>query len=519
MIRASAVVATALAFVCLCASLAFAGDDAALGERDTREMLRTLGETNEQSRTDLCARLWSCTNARWAATTSLECVEAAEDRLQKAVAERDKQGAKMFSFFVSRVARDFENRAKFTEYRVMEIENRTLCGTVQEWTRSLGRFQEAARTATARVSDPEGTVVVADRARRLLALGRRASQQAAVLSTLRGGAVGALVAELHAWAGPRSDRELAVAAMRELTLVPDLVDAEKLRGSATGDDPVVRRVAFRLLAMVGNAAAMDILIERIQVEEGVPAYELARYLYNVTGESLGLNRTAWRDWWQAHREGWRRRPDLAVDIGEIERVPYSRYFGLELKSARVLFLLDRSGSMSWGIAHKAGADDDYSVRGATKMDVATRELITAVQGLDDRTSFNILDYGTNFGTFQRRPVRATQENREKAARWIAKLVPDGQTNLAGSLLAALEHTRAGTGSTDDAIADTIVVLTDGAPNCGPLAYAADTLAELRRLNPDKMVTIHAIFLGVDGDEAFMRSLAEDHGGQFIHHKK
>ena len=139
--------------------------------------------------------------------------------------------------------------------------------------------------------------------------------------------------------------------------------------------------------------------------------------------------------------------------------------------------------------------------------------------LDERVSFNILAYGNDFHEFQRRPVRASQDRIGKAKGWIGKITPDGNTNLAGSLLEAMANTRPGKAPRDEAIADTIVVLSDGAPNCGPIAYEANLLKELKRQNRDRMVTIHTIFLGVDGDEQFMRSLAEDHGGKFVHHKK
>ena len=509
----------ALGVVGFCASFAHAGDPPTLGERDTRDALRMLADSSEASRAELCARLVGDPNPRWSAITALECVAAVEDRLQKAVAERDKQGAKMFAFFVGRVVRDFENRAKFTEFRVMEIENRALCGTVQEWTRALDAFDAAGRTASARVTgDSESAAAVADRVRRLVALAKRPSQQAAVISALRGDAARVLAPDAHAWAGPTSDRELATAAMRLLCLVPDAVDVTRLVTCAQSVDPVVRRVAYKLFATVATVPAIDALIDRLAVEEGVPAGEIVTHLHALTEETFA-SAAAWREWWTAHRDGWKPEAIRVAQAEKIARQTYSRYFGLELRSARVLFVIDRSGSMSYGIGHKSGVADVYSELEKTKMEVAVRELVTAVQGLDERTSFNILSYSTNFETFQRRPVRATRENREKAARWIAKLTPDGQTNLAGSLLAALENTRPSAGAPDEAIADTLVVLTDGAPNCGPIAYENDALAELRRLDSDRMVTIHAIFLGVDGDEAFMRSLAKDHGGQFIHHTR
>ena len=512
--------AFALAALVLCGfstSASHAGDDAALGERETREAVRSLAESNEQSRQDLCARLVASPNARWAAVTALECVAAVEDRLQKAVAERDKQGGKMFSFFLSRVAKDFENRAKFTEFRVMELENRNLCKVVQDWNAALACIEDAGQKATAKVTgDAEAAAAVADRVRKLVALSRRGSQQAAIVGSLRGDAVRLVSPDAQGWAAAVTDRDLSTAALRLLALVPDTVDVARVAPCTACVDPVVRRVAYRLLKGVANTAAMDLLIARLEFEEGVPSAELITQLHALTEQTFP-DWKLWATWWAEHRDGWKREEERVAQAEKIEKQPYSRYFGLELRSARILFVIDHSGSMSWSVGHKAGDDDDDPGK-ETKMAVAQRELTSAVQGLDERTSFNIVGFSSNFEPFQRRPVRATRENRDKAVRWIAKLAPDGQTNLAGSLLTAFENTRPSTGAGDDAIADTIVVLTDGAPNCGPIAYENDTLAELKRLDPDGMVTVHAIFLGVDGDEKFMKSLAADHGGKFIHHK-
>ena len=506
----------ALLLACAGASASRAGDDASLGERETREAVKSVAESNETSRKELCTRLTSSTNVRWAAATAIECVAAAEDRLQKAVADRDKQGTRMFSFFTTRVVKDFDNRAKFTDFRMMEIENKNLCKAVQDWNTALAFFEDAAATTTAKLdADADGAALVADRVRRVVGLSRRATQQAAVIGSVRGKLAHLLAPDAHAWAVPGSERELAVAALRLLALAPDAVDVARVAPCTEVIDPVVRRVTFKLLAAVATPAAIDVLVARLAREEGVPAGEIITHLHALTEETFP-DAQLWADWWAKNRETWKRDPERLAQADKIQRQPYSRYFGLELRSARVLFVIDRSGSMSWGIDY-AGGDDGRSSK-EPKMVVAQRELVKAVQGLDERTSFNILSYSTNFEPFQRRPVRATRENRDKAAKWIGKLQPDGQTNLAGSLLTAFENTRPWTGANDEAIADTIVVPTDGAPNCGPIAYEKDTLAELKRLNADGMVTIHAIFLGVDGKEEFMRSLASEHGGKFIHHK-
>lgn len=495
-----------------------AAEEAGPGAREERELLRSIPSADAEARDKIRAGLEAETHTLWAAGAALECVAAVEDRLQKAVTERDKQGAKLYSYFERKVARAWADRAKFTEFRMLEIENRGLCEVVQEWTLALEQFESTARKATARVTGDD-VAALADRARKLVALSRRGSQQAAVLSGLSGGAARALAEDLHGWASPASDRELASAALSLLAEVPDVIDLERIRPCATCDDPMVRRVAFAAIASVGDSAAVDTLVQCLEHEEGIPAHELVGRLLALTGANNGSSPRAWKEWWDAQRATWTQPGSTASAAPVADSETYSRYFGLEIHSARVLFVIDRSGSMSYWIGFKDGMDDLAAYREPDKMKAAARELSRAIQALDERASFNVLAYGSEVDTFQRRSVRATQQNRDKAIKWVERLNPDGQTNLAGSLLAAWENTRPGPGMTDDAIADTIVVLSDGAPNCGPIAYEKDTLAELRRLNAAHMVEIHTVFLGIDGDEAFMRSLAEENGGKFVHYKE
>ena len=503
--------------------LPFRIDDAAAapsGATEERKLLRELAGADRDQRTEILKRLRSSDDAAWATIAALKSVGVMEDRLAQAVGVRDKQGAKMYAYYMRRVAKASSQRSEFTEFRAMEIENRNLCGDVQKLSQALERFQGVARTTAATLVDrPDVLTPVTERVRALIKTSRRASRRGALLRSLDGHLVRMLAADLNTWSALTAEREVVVPAMRLLARVPELVDVALIAPGASYADPVVRRTTFRLLAAVGSAEAVDVLVGRVAVEEGVPARDLLWYLRELSGKEYGDDPTAWQEWWEAYRPGWQRSAGEIAAVGEVERPTYSRYFGLELQSARVLFVIDRSGSMSYWIGFKGGMRKVAAFREPDKMTVATRELRQAVGGLDERVSFNILAYGNEFDAFVRRPVRATDSRRKKVATWIGKLKPGGSTNLAGTLLEAMASTRPGKAPRDEAIADTIVVLSDGAPNCGPIAYDADILAELRRLNSDGMVTIHAIFLGVDGDEGFMRSLANDHGGKFVHHRQ
>jgi Mg-chelatase subunit ChlD len=180
--------------------------------------------------------------------------------------------------------------------------------------------------------------------------------------------------------------------------------------------------------------------------------------------------------------------------------------------------VDRSWSMQTSVEYD-GKDDMTRWRGETKVDVARRELIQAITGLGDGASFNVIAFGFTTKPFSQKLVEATDDNRKRARTWVEKLELDGSTNLGGTLLEAFDSLQPSARPRDTEIADTIVVMTDGVPNCGPIGEADDVLQEIRRLNRDHRVVIHCVYLGNEGDVKFLTALAAENGGQFVHHRK
>jgi hypothetical protein len=193
----------------------------------------------------------------------------------------------------------------------------------------------------------------------------------------------------------------------------------------------------------------------------------------------------------------------------------TKYFGLSLDSSRVLFVVDRSWSMQCSVLYD-GKDELSMFGGESKIDVARRELIQAVTGLPEGASFNIVAFGTSTKPYSPKLVEATPEARKHAKFWIQNLELEGSTNMGGALIEAFESLLPGTRAKDAEIADTIVVMTDGIPNCGPIGDAEDVLSEIRRRNRDHAVTIHCVYLGNEGNVKFLQSLAAENGGQFVH---
>ena len=500
-----------------CRSCAAAGDS----DGWHREAEKTIRRGSAAARLELATQLGEHDDSAAALDVALGGVVAAAQREAAARKARDTQGARMFKYYKKWVLRTKLPRERYTEYRMFEIENGRLCDALQEARAETDAFESAARAASSRITAEDSAVPgLIERIRNRVARARSDEAKSRAIAGLRGHVLTMLRPDLHSWAAGGGERCVVAAALSTLRSEPELVDPAALAPLAESVDPAVRRHAYRTLAVRPTVDSVDVLVDALSREHGVPAVELARLLADATGQSLGSAPEAWAEWWSGARAGWKGVASGKAEGGSFDATERSRYFGLSLHSARVVFVVDRSYSMDWPITHEGGDSMTAEDRRAEdKIKVAKRELLSALDGLDETTSFNIVAYGTKVDTFKPRLVPADARNLKAARRYVEKLGLEGSTNLSGALLEAMESTRPGTPARDDDIADTLVVLTDGEPNCGPIAEPDDLLAELRSRDRDGIVTVHAIFVGVAGDEDFMRRLASQGGGSFVHYKR
>ena len=77
-------------------------------------------------------------------------------------------------------------------------------------------------------------------------------------------------------------------------------------------------------------------------------------------------------------------------------------------------------------------------------------------------------------------------------------------------------------------ADTIFLMTDGRPNTGRIEKPEDILAELKKVNRLRKLTIHTICVGEippggptpdSPDPVFLKKIADQNNGDFVHIKK
>jgi hypothetical protein len=194
------------------------------------------------------------------------------------------------------------------------------------------------------------------------------------------------------------------------------------------------------------------------------------------------------------------------------------YFGVELYSNRVAFVLDATETMTMLFqADPAGAkalSRDYT--GTDKLTICKEEIAQALKSLDPRAHFNVVAFGMSIRAFKQNPVPASTANIEAAVSFLKSLPGQGRTNYYGALKAALDiGDEPDTNPNFKATPDTITFLTDGQPTKGDITDG-DVLVEwYTDLNRYARVKTHTLTFGtIEVDVKLLAAMAERNGGKF-----
>jgi len=272
----------------------------------------------------------------------------------------------------------------------------------------------------------------------------------------------------------------------------------------------VRASAVSVLRGLKELSAVPELARMLAREPGrlrEDAFEALRHISG--GEELGPVAAVWLDWW----ERFSGRP-----AGE-RPVAYQRtgttFYGIESFSDRVVFVIDKSGSMAAPSGSPRGSTPGPPPGGGRKIDVACAELKKALVQLPETGTFNLIFYDGSVQPWYRSMVKATRDRKAEANSFADSRIPQGATNIFDALMRAFAM--AGRGSHDDAYAvgvDTIFLLTDGQPTAGAVVQTGAILDEVRRINRLRRIKIHCIGIG-DTDANFLRTLAAESGGTYV----
>jgi HEAT repeat protein len=218
-----------------------------------------------------------------------------------------------------------------------------------------------------------------------------------------------------------------------------------VRASAAAKDASlgVRLCAAESFAAGRDARGAIALVDQLEAEKELRGrWRLVELLRELSGLAHRLDPRPWRAWAAALADG--PLPEVRkADAGEEERS--ATFAGLPIRSERVTFLIDLSGSI-W----QKRAD------GRTRKQVLDEELGRALRSLPPSTRFNLIPYTATPVPWQKGLVAADEKNVAKALEWFTGRKDTGVGDFWGALEVALA----------DPDADTLVVLTDGAPSGG-----------------------------------------------------
>lgn len=339
----------------------------------------------------------------------------------------------------------------------------------------------------------------------------------------------------------------------------------------------VRVSALEAIKKCKDEASIPELIEalaKIKEHEGRLKADVITTLKKMT--SIELDSEDPNDWkaaWEAKKAG----KDPAKEGGT--GVVPTKFFGLKTRSTRIVFVLDKSGSMMEPGSEptepeepekpKIGTADGPRPKGptdpndpkrelspaenqayeqakkiyeewkskncTTKIDILKKNFIKTLFQMDWRVWFGIVWFDSSVQTWKDEMVQATWPNKLEAIKHVAGLQPVGMTNLWDGLETAFKIASKPTPKDPGAAKvdknagyiqvlngpDTFYVMTDGIPNFGRVNNEPGILEELRKVNQVRKIIIHGIVMGDPPDvhPDFMQKLAQQNGGEFKHIKK
>jgi HEAT repeat protein len=297
--------------------------------------------------------------------------------------------------------------------------------------------------------------------------------------------------------------EVRVAAVNQLAKqknVPELLKA------LDQQDWAVRLAALQGLESVRTTEVVGTLIGRMQKEDGRMLVEFGKSLWNLTGQPFYTQPLSWKGWWEKNQASFKpiTEEELAKRASDeearrLKQISKATFFGIRIKSHRVIFILDVSGSMN-----DLTRGQYVGKNGEARIVVAKRELSRCIDALEANSLFNLIVFSAGVDKWLAEGISdAKGVNREDAKSYVDKLGAGGGTNLYGAVQEAF----------NDKDVDTIFILSDGEPSVGDVIDPGTIREHVARWNEHRHIVINSIAVG--GTLEVLRWLAEDSGGTHV----
>ena len=260
-------------------------------------------------------------------------------------------------------------------------------------------------------------------------------------------------------------------ALRALAFQETVTSPRALRRLAKHKRWQVRLALAEGLRAYRHKESVDLLItlvgdKRIRVRESAnESLEL------LTGQVRGTSQKRWKKWRQAQGA------DVRLIPREISRLrPYRKrdrryaprgYFGVHVASNRMVYVLDKSESMFYGL-----------------FDGVVDEMSAQLASAGPTTKFNVIEFDAAPRIWQTKLQPANAANVRKAVAFLQRSKPYGPTNVIDSLRLGMRV----------ADLDSIVFLSDGLPNRGDPAQPDPIRSSVAVENRYLRIAIHTVLL-------------------------
>ena len=330
----------------------------------------------------------------------------------------------------------------------------------------------------------------------------------------------------------------------------DGVDAAEglILGRLGDKDWGVQLLAVRIVKARQMSSAVPHLINALAFASPRVSEAIGDVLCDLTGENFDPYADVWSKWWADHKEEYESKE--RVKGGKNARPPSDAHFyGLPLKSDRILFIIDTSSSMKLPTKNTNPAEKWKPPEGPTtpgdndapppppppeeilsgpKIDVAKHELKKAIEKLPPSSMFNIIAFNTGVFKWRDTMQKADEKTKKEALKWVRALEPKGITYIDGALRLAFRM--AGLASFDKAYPevniDTMYLLSDGAPTTDDISDVDSQghvklmdneiiLEHVRGWNRHNRIVIHCIGVDMQAGIELLQILAMENGGKYV----
>ena len=301
-----------------------------------------LGAVDRRESVDLLLDLWAATT-RFSRELQAQKLEKIAKQDAMPIKKKLQAGSVTLSGDEVKQKQDFD---------ALDVEIKSLEGKVQ----AEDKVRWKVREVLSKLTSPDAVKMLIAKVGTETDWSARAAAAEALAAVNTAESKEALRAALGKEKEPRAVLSIAesIGKLRDAEAVPALASALK-----KAEDWAVKSTIVLALKMIGDPKAVEPLIEAIKGTDGRLREDISGALVALTGVNKHGDYATWKDWYGSNKEtllgGSYQKPQQAPK-GEAGG---TTFYGIPITSKRVMFVLDRSGSMaekaSWKPETKTGS--------------------------------------------------------------------------------------------------------------------------------------------------------------------